>query len=343
MADIEIAEHYPLLAGQLEHLSVIRSLVSKEGDHDRACYLLKTGYRPDPTVQHPSLGSIVAHERPNQRLEIPQFITLGYDPHPSRGGYLGSQFDSFQLSNPGEGLQNLDPRVDEARQRRRLENLRVVGGTFREGRRSELDATLYEHSLAASLKMMTTEQLKALRIDDEPESVRAAYGDNSFGRGCLIARRLVEQGVRAINVVLQNFDTHEDNFSRHQVNAAMLDPAFARLLVELRERDLWQSTLVLCIGEFGRTPRINERDGRDHWPQGFSCLLGGAGLSAGVAIGATDPEGKQKTPADPIQVADLNATLLAALGIDYSAEMQTPIGRPMKLSAGVPISRLIST
>jgi hypothetical protein len=337
----EIAEHYPRLAERLHHLSLIRSLVSKEGDHERASYIMKTGYPPDPTVKHPAVGAIVSRELPSARLEVPPFISLGYDPHPARGGFLGREFDAFQLYDPGQSPQNLAPHVGGERQERRLKNLEVVTEAFARGRESAARKTLHRQSLDGALKMMSSDQLKAFSIDDEPESVRRAYGDSSFGRGCLVARRLIELGVRCVHVSFLSFDSHEQNFDKHRANAAILDPAFATLLDELQDRDLFQSTVVLCTGEFGRTPRINPRDGRDHWPGGFSCLLGGGGLRGGVLIGATDPSGEKRTPDDPIEVPDLYATVLHTLGIEYTREVLTPIGRPIKYSPGTPIARLV--
>src|SRR5207244_4246213 len=140
-----------------------------------------------------------------------------------------------------------------------------------------------------ALRMMSSEQLKAFHVDEEPAARRAAYGDTLFGRGCLVARRLVEVGVRAIEVNLFGFDSHEGNYEAHKRNAAILDPAFAALIHDLKVRDLLASTVVLCIGEFGRTPNINKLNGRDHWPHGFSAVVGGGGLRSGVVIGETDP------------------------------------------------------
>jgi uncharacterized protein (DUF1501 family) len=151
----------------------------------------------------------------------------------------------------------------------------------------------------------------------------------------------VEQGVRAVEVCLDGFDAHADNFTAHEIRGKILDPALASLIRDLRERDLYDSTVVLVIGEFGRTPVINGLDGRDHWPTGFSCLVGGGGLKPGVVIGETDPEGKKKDPADPIEVKHLFATILNTLGVDYAREVLTPIGRPMLLCEGEPIEQLV--
>lgn len=340
---VQIANLYPRVAEQISHLSVIRSLVSKEGDHERGTYMVKTGYRPDPTLIHPSLGAIVVHERPDDQIEIPQYVSLGNSEFPSRGGFLGDRFDPYRIAAAGGDAQNLKKSVDDERQQRRLANLDVVGKSFAQGRRRKVDATLHQHTIEAALRMMTSEQLDAFDLSAEPEAVKLAYGDSDFGRGCLVARRLVETGVRSVEVNLNGFDSHAENFLAHRNRAKDLDPALASLVHELVQRDLWQSTIVLVIGEFGRTPKINPLDGRDHWPTGFSCLVGGGGLKSGVLIGETDPTGKNKDPSDPIEVPALYATILQALGVDYAKELLTPIGRPMKLCEGEVIPRLAAS
>ena len=339
--NLEIADLYPQTAEQLHHVSVIRSLVSKEGDHERGAYMLHTGYRPEPTLVHPSIGAIATQELPDDKIEIPQFISLGSPPFPPRGGFLGDKLDAFQVFNPGQNGQNLRTHVTDDRQSRRLKNLEVVSQSFRRGRSSRVDQTLHQHTVEAALRMMTSDQLKAFHVDSEPAAVRDAYGRLSFGTGCLVARRLLEVGVRSIEVSLDGFDSHANNLLAHVNRAKELDPALAALFKDLADRDLLQSTVVLVIGEFGRTPKINPLQGRDHWPTGFSCLIGGGGLRSGAVLGSTDHTGQKIQPEDPIEVADLHATVLKALGVDYAKEVITPIGRPMKYCAGTPIERLM--
>ena len=338
----QIAAEFPQMAEQLQHLAVLRSLVSKEGDHERGTYMVKTGYRPDPTLVHPSLGAIATHELPDPNVEIPMFVSLGGGPFPSRAGYLGDQYDPFRIFEAGRKGQNLQSRVGDNRQQRRLEGLKLVSRAFAQGRSQRVEETLHQHTVDAALRMMTSSQLKAFSFEEEPQPVQAVYGDTDFGRGCLIARRLVETGVRTVEVTLDGFDTHADNFTGHTLRAGILDPALASLVKELRERDLWQSTVVLVIGEFGRTPKINPANGRDHWPTGFSCLVGGGGLRGGQVLGATDPTGAKADPDHPIPVADLYATILQTMGVDFARELITPIGRPMKLCEGTPIEALLA-
>lgn len=341
--DVRIAEPYERIAEEMDALSVIRSLTSKEGDHERGTYHVKTGYRPDPTLVHPSLGAILAHEIPNPKLEIPDHVSLVPGPWPGRGGYFGDRYDAFRVNEPGGNLLNLRAPVLPARQERRTAGLDVISKALAPGRRIPTERSLHQETIERALRMMRSDQLAAFDVAPETQAVRDAYGDTSFGRGCLVARRLVETGVRAVEVTLSGFDTHAGNFEAHAKQAAILDPAFARLVRDLRVRDLWDSTVVLCLGEFGRTPRINALDGRDHWPGAFSCVLGGGGLRGGLVIGATDPTGEKKEPSDPVPVADLAATVLDRFGLDPAKESITPVGRPMALSSGKPIARLVGT
>jgi hypothetical protein len=303
--------------------------------------MLRTGYRPEPTLVHPCIGSIAVHERPSDTVDIPQFILLGDTNFPPRGGFLGDRYDAYRIFQPGEKGQNITALVDQSRQNRRLENLKVISQSFAQGRKTKVDQTLHQHTIDAALKMMTTEQLKAFSIADEPKELRDAYGDNNFGKGCLVARRLIEVGVRSIEVALDGFDSHTKNHETQSARAKTLDPALATLLKDLADRDLLQSTVVLVTGEFGRSPAINPLGGRDHWPNGFSCLLGGGGLVSGQIIGETDPEGQAAQPTDPIDIPNLYATVLDRMGIDYAKEVVTPIGRPMKFCSGQPIERLM--
>lgn len=340
ISGLQFADGYPQTAEVIGSLSVIRSLVSKEGDHERGTYHLRTGYRPDPSVRHPSLGSLLVHERPAQGLELPPHVAIDGGQWPPRGGFLGDEYDAFRIGNPGGSIANASEHVAEERQRRRLDGLAVIERSFTVGRPTAERRTLHQQTTQEALRLMSSAQLKAFEIDHEPAEVRAAYGDDRFGKSCLVARRLIETGVRAVEVTLNGFDSHTNNFDVHREKAAILDPALATLIKDLEARDLLSSTVVLVLGEFGRTPKINPFDGRDHWPKGFSCLLGGGGLAAGRVIGATDPQGI-KDPERPIAVADLFATILAAFDLDPAKELLSPIGRPLKLAEGSPVAELL--
>jgi hypothetical protein len=339
---IQLARGFEQLAGQMKSLTLIRSMVSKEGDHERGTYLMKTGYRPDPTVEHPSIGAICCHELPVGRTDIPRHISIQSSHWAGRGGFLGGEFDAFQIGDPREKLPDVSSPVAEPRDVARVRDLEVVERAFAKGRRSRVDQTLHRDTLARARVMMTSEQLRAFDVSNEPADVVAEYGDSPFGRGCLAARRLIEVGVRCVEVSLSGWDSHVRNHEIHQKLVKQLDPAFAALLRDLARRNLLDRTVVLCCGEFGRTPKVNPFGGRDHWPTGFSLALAGGGIRGGLALGQTDPEGV-KDPVRPTTIDDVYATILSALGLDPAKENIAPAtGRPLKLSAGRPIRELLA-
>jgi len=349
LSDLRIAHLLPQTAEQMHLAALIRSVTGKEGDHERAVYNIKTGYRPDPTLTHPSIGAILCHA--DQRgADIPRHVSIIPSQWPGRGGYLGAKFDAFKASDPAGPIANVDPGVDDDRYQQRIADLEnVVETEFRRGRLAnlELNRTLHQTATGAALEMMSSEQLTAFSVDEEPAVERTAFGDTPFGRGCLAAARLIEVGVRCVEVTLTGWDSHVANHSLQAAACETLDPALASLLARLRQRDLLDSTLVVCGGEFGRTPKINPADGRDHWPHGFSTLLAGCGIRRGAVYGETDPDppGDNPEPAkgvkDAVTVADLHATILSALGIDPQAELDTPVGRPMKRSEGEVLGEVI--
>ena len=340
--DAQLADGFEQLADQMGSIALIRSMVSKEGDHERGTYMMKTGYRPDPTVEHPSIGAVCCHELPVGKTDIPRHISILTGRWPSRGGYLGGEYDAFQVGDPKETLPDVTAPVAGPRELARVSDLEVVERSFARGRSSRAQATLHRETIARARVMMTSEQLKSFDVSQEPAGVLAEYGDTAFGRGCLAARRLIEAGVRCVEVTLDGWDSHVNNHEIHRKLVKQLDPAFAALLRDLARRQLLDRTVVLCCGEFGRTPKINPFGGRDHWPTGFSLALAGGGLRGGQVLGATDPEGT-KNLVNPTTVEDVHATVLKALGIDSSKENIAPLtGRPVKLSAGKPIPELLA-
>lgn len=346
---IEIASSLPLVAEQMESLSVIRSVVSKEGDHARGVYNIKTGFRPDPTLVHPSIGAVVCHQLPNES-DIPRHVSILGTSLSGRGGYLGDGFDAFQIGDPLRPVPDIRSRVNQTRQDSRSADLfNVVESEFSRGRLRDLDEskTLHQLSIRRAMRMMTSEQLKAFSIKDAPESVLTRYGDDSFGRGCYVATQLIKSGVRCVEVTLGGWDTHVNNTAAQQNRIRLLDPAMAAMIADLKAEDLLKDTVVLWAGEFGRTPQLNAAGGRDHWPHGFSVVVGGGGIRGGQVVGETNPmpeiraENNSAHLVNPVSIADVHATVLKALSIDYTQELETPIGRPMAISEGTPIAQLI--
>ncbi len=340
---VQLAEGYGRLAEEMGSISLVRSIVSKEGDHERGTYLLKTGYRPDPTVEHPSIGAICCHELPSEGTSIPRHVSILPTDWPARGGFLGGEYDAFKTGDPAEKLPDMTSIVPLDRTEQRLRDLDVVEQAFARGRARRVDSTLHRDTMQRARVMMTSEQLKAFDLKQEPASVRAEYGDTPFGRACLAARRLTEVGVRCVEVTLDGWDAHVNNHMIHRNRAAILDPAFAALIRDLRRREdlRFEKTVVLCAGEFGRTPKLNPLGGRDHWPNGFSMAIAGGGIGGGRVIGETDLEGI-KGPPEPISIADVHATVLTAVGLEPGKENVAPSSRPLKLSEGKPIRELLA-
>lgn len=340
---IQLAEGFGCLAEVMNDISLVRSVVSKEADHERAVYNMKTGYRPNPTIVHPSIGAVVCHELDDTGIDIPRHISILPDQWPARGGYLGAQYDAFQVYDPQGPIQDVTPQVSPERLDQRMKDLSVVERAFDRGRPADLDAdtTLHQIAMARALKIMSSAQLAAFDVKQAPASQRAAYGNTPFGRGCLAALRLIETGVRCVEVTLSGWDTHVNNHELQRKRVNVLDPAFAALIRDLKERSLLDSTIVLCGGEFGRTPRMNAVGGRDHWPYAFSVALSGGGIRGGHVIGASDPEGEKKEPDRPVKVQDIHATIQHTLGINPEKELITPVGRPLALSDGEVIHELL--
>lgn len=337
---VQLAAGLEQLADQMEHVSLVRSLRSKEGDHERGTYAVKTGYRPDPTVTHPSLGAIVCHDLPGAGVEIPRHVSILPNEWPARGGVLGAEFDAFKVYDPAGKVPDTAPRVAPERFNARLEDLKVAEGAFAQGRGRRVAATGHTDTMARAKRMMSSEQLRAFDVSREPGSVRKEYGDTPFGRGCLAARRLLEVGVRCVEVTLAGWDSHANNHDICTRLKGALDPAFAALVRDLRRRDALKDTVVLCVGEFGRTPQLNALGGRDHWPHSFAAAVAGGGVCGGVVVGESDPAGG-KEPKDRQPVANLHATALAALGIDHEKTIRSPIGRTFRRSEGEPIKALL--
>ncbi len=350
---LEVSEFLPRSAAQLHRTALIRSVLSKEGDHRRAIYNLQTGWRPDPTVIHPSLGALVCYQTQSmQGAEIPRHISLLPESFAGRGGYLGGRFDAFKVNDPAKPIADLNARVESDRYERRLKGLKdIIEDSFLRGRLKDLQRQRTMHSTVTETAkvMMSSKQLEAFDLHRESLQTVTPFGDSAFGRSCLASVRLIEVGVRSVEIGLSGWDTHVDNHQGQKTQCDILDPAFASLLELLAQRELLDSTLVVCGGEFGRSPTVNPLGGRDHWPHGFSIVLAGCGIRPGVVHGATSPEptlDKENlisNVTDPVSVEDVHATILQSLGISYEEEIVTPIGRPLKWSEGTPIESVLKT
>lgn len=340
---IQLAHTLPHLAEQMDSIALVRNMVSREGDHERAQYNIRTGFRPDPSLVHPAIGAVICHQMPNTKIEIPQHVSILPTRLASWGGYMGDRFDAFQTNDPKDPLPDIKRRVGTKRFDKRLKDISVIDESFGRGRTKAIEnRTLHRTTMERALTMMDSEQLDAFDISDEADGTRSDFGDTSFGRGCLAALRLVEVGVRCIEVNLGGWDSHVNNAGLQAGRCEILDPAFAALIKHLKERDLYDDTIVVCGGEFGRTPQITPgTEGREHWPHGFSMAIAGGPIRGGTVIGETDPDGEKIAYEAGTPVENLHATILDALGIPPSRELDTPVGRPIKLSEGKVIRELV--
>lgn len=330
IAGVSFGEHLPALAQKASKLAVLRGLSSKEGSHERARSLGHTGYSPNPTAAFPSLGSWASRSLGGRDPELPAYVSLGGpggDP-----GFFGAAHAPFVVSTPGQAPDDTDSGVSDARFDRRKQALVQLEERFSGVTKSPV-VTERRAVYDRAFRLMRSPKLRAFDLSDEPANVLSAYGNTPFGRGCLTARRLVESGVRFVEVTLDGWDTHQNNFDRVKTLCGQLDPAMSTLLHELSERSLFDRTLVVCMGEFGRTPRISGDDGRDHHPAAFSALIAGGGLKGGVVVGQTDDDG-EKVVSDKIAIADLFATIVQQLGLDPTEMTQAPNGRPISLTDG---------
>jgi hypothetical protein len=345
VAGVQFSAHLAQLAEQMDAMTIVRNVISKEGDHQRGAYNVKTGYRPDPTLVHPSIGAVLCHQLEVGDTEIPRHVSILPNSSYGRGGYLGAQFDAYQIHDLENPLPDIVARAGEERFQRRLQDLAVVDRAFLKRRLPNLeeDRMLHQATVKRAVTMMESEQLRAFDITQETASIQEEFGDNAFGRGCLAALRLIEVGVRCIEITLDGWDSHVDNHSIHERRTKQLDPALASLIKHLRARDLLDRTVVVCGGEFGRTPEMNPAGGRDHWPHGFSIALAGGKLRRGYVHGATDPEGNRVGADQGTPVEDIHATILQQFGITHDLELQTPIKRPMRLSQGKVLTALLET
>jgi uncharacterized protein (DUF1501 family) len=325
--NLQIAEHWTRLAPLMKEVGLVRSMTSKEGNHGRATYLLHTSYAPSGGIVHPGFGSTVAQQLGSEDSDLPQFVSIsGASIGPS---YLGVRYAPFVVTNPTQLPDNLQSPVSGERLGRRLGLLQELEAEQLHGGTASLvrdHQTLYRQTS----QMVLSPRTQAFRLDAEPDRVRDSYGRSAFGQGCLIARRLIEAGVTFVEVQANGWDTHGDELASLKKLIPPVDQATAALLTDLKSRDLLERTLVIWMGEFGRTPRINLTAGRDHYPQAFNVLLAGPGIRGGQVVGQTDARGVEIADR-PVSVPDLFCTFCRALGLDPRTESQSNVGRPIKI------------
>jgi len=358
---VEISEVLPEVAKQFKHLSLIRSLVTNEGSHERGTTLMNTGRAPNPVVQYPHIGAVASSQLTSKDLPLPGFIGVGGTAQGIGPGFLGMMYAPFTVQNPGQPPQNIKApnlagnekdTMERLRRRQRLfynvednftestfPHLKTVAEREAAGSAAQSHTTIYKKAFDLTVSPLRT----VFETSKEPRSVIDAYGGtaNRFGMGCLLARKLVEKGVSCVEVDLGGWDNHANIFNTIKTgNGPRLDKGIGTLVKELNERGMWKNTVVVWMGEFGRTPRINQNGGRDHWGRCWSVMVGGGAIKGGVAYGATSKDGMD-IDKDPVRIGDLYATLYKGLGIDPSTKVRDNLGRPLEIAEGKPVAGLV--
>lgn len=328
---VQISEHFPKLAQLMHHGAVIRGMSTGEGAHGRAKYYLHTGYKEGVGgLSYPSIGSIVSAELGRPEFPLPSFVSVGSRVYGA--GFLGAHYQPLVVNDASRGVENLKPTVDPKQFDNRFGLLEEMEQAFFKDYKA-LSGSAHQTTYQKAVQMMQSKEAKAFDLSSEPATAKAAYGNSKFGEGCLLARRLVETGVSFVEVNLGGWDTHQNNFERVKQLSEQVDPAVSALVNDLKRRGLLDSTLVIWMGEFGRTPKINSRGakpGRDHYPRAWSSVLLGGGVKGGQVVGRTDKEGAA-VEERPVSALDFMSTVCTLLGIDYNKQNRSPVGRPIRI------------
>lgn len=366
---LRLCEHLPKLAEQADRLAIVRGLSTTEGDHGRGTFLMRTGHRPGGPIRYPAIGASLSKALGAADVELPNYVSIlpyqSINPAAFGPGFLGPAHapttvgvaqgyeapgdseEEARFAELGVDYLHRAPGVDAAQGDARLELWRHLQTGFL-ARRGGGAATAHHTVYRRAVRMMQSKAAAAFDLSGEPDEVREAYGAGRFGQGCLMARRLIEQGVPFVEVTLGGFeagalgwDTHANNFPTVRSLCRQLDAGWGTLMRELDERGLLESTTILWMGEFGRTPAINNRAGRDHWPDSWSCVLAGGGIRGGQAYGRTSADGTE-VEEGKVDVGDVLATLCQALGVDPATQNFTAQDRPIRIAEGTPIAEVLA-
>lgn len=340
---IRLSQYLPRMARHMDKAAVIRSMQSNQGAHERGRYFMQTGYTQRGTIRHPAMGAWAMRLAGKLNPNLPGYVQIGGDSRHPGAGFLEAKHAPLPIGKPSAGLQNssLLPNTSFDQMQRRLQIANAIDSSF-QTRYNQKQVRAYTDAYGDAIALMKSDDLEAFDLNKEPKTIRDAYGDQDFGQGCLLARRLVEHRVRFVEVSFGGWDTHQNNFERTQERADMLDQGLSALINDLNQRGLLAKTLVVVATEFGRTPKINQNNGRDHYPKAFSCLLAGGGIKQGIAYGQTDEEGGEVVE-NPVTIPDFNATIAHALGLPQDEIVNSPSGRPFTVAnKGKPVIELFS-
>lgn len=355
VAGISISEYLPETARVMDKIAIVRSMTSTLGEHNFASHYLLTGYKPTPALVYPGMPAVVSH-LDRGSAPIPTNIAIDRPNAMTQSGYLGSSGAPFVVTgDPARSdfrVEDLSPTAELSWNRQiRRRRLRDAVDDFARGHEQARPLTDTDSAFDQAYDLIASTQARqAFDLVREPAKLRAQYGHHTLGQSCLMARRLIEAGTKFVTVTDRGWDTHEQLYTRLKEGytggsvgkVPKLDTAYSALVADLADRGLLDTTLVILMGEFGRTPKLNPRGGRDHWPRAFSVALAGGGIRGGQVVGRSDSHGEQ--PADrPVTPADLVRTIYSQIGIDGDRELQTSDGRPVQINRdGQLIHELIS-
>lgn len=308
---VQICEYLPRMARQVDKLAIIRSMRTQSPDHPDGIYHMHTCYRQSERVPHPEIGAMIARYLGDPDSDLPSFVRMGSTGN-GGAGYLGPRYEPFSLGREGRLPYFTTPYVNAQAQERRSDLLRFVEEEFARQHRAE---PFESHRMAEARAWRLLRARSVFDTSRDWPEARDRYGDTELGRGCFMARKLVEAGVPFVEVGQENYDSHVDNFVCHKANMGVLDPAWSALLDDLRERNLLEDTLVVWMGEVGRTPYINNRAGRDHFIRAWTIVLAGGGIRGGQVYGASDADGREVQD-NPVSEGDLFATIYTTLGVN---------------------------
>lgn len=339
---IQVSEFLPSLAKRMDKMAIIRSMTSNQGAHEQGNYFMHTSYEQRGTIKHPGLGAWLNAMSGKTNSTLPGNIRIGGSNNALGGaGFFDSKYEPLHLGDPNKGLPYVKRHksISEVELEERLAIAQMMDLSFHQKYPAK-KVKAYHDVYEDAIRLMSSEDLQAFNLNKEPQSVRTRYGDTKFGKGCLLARRLVEHGVRFVEVTHGGWDTHNDNHEQVASLCNPLDQSVSALLDDLHYRGLLEETLVVIGTEFGRTPNINQNSGRDHHPKVFSCVLAGGGVQGGQVYGASD-ERAHSVAEKPVSVPDFNATIAYSLGLPTDKVVYSPSGRPFQVAhKGQPITAL---
>ena len=327
--DFQLAGYLPGLASHGDKIALIRSMTSKTGVHAAGQYVMRTGYEQRGTIKHPALGAWAQQLLGPSHKTLPSSVCVNRNPDHGNG-FFPAAFSPLPIHDPEAGLQYAKNPEGSEVLNKRLALLNKVDADFR-NKFQDLNLKAYTDFYDTTMQLMSSADTKAFQISEEPEEIRSKYGRNKFGQGCLLARRLIENNVRFVEVTHGSWDMHNDVDDAMKAKGGDLDTGISALLEDLKTRGLLDSTLIVLCSEFGRTPNINSRNGRDHYPKVFSTLLGGAGIKGGYVYGSSDKQGREVAD-KPTTIQDFHATIGHVMGLSVEQVVMSPSGRPFTVA-----------